>query len=45
MKLQYVVTEEWIGDVLMKALVRVKFKYFKEKLGFLQIEVSPKRKL
>ena len=39
MKLQYVVMEEQIADVLMMPLVRVKFKYFKEKLGVLQIEV------
>ena len=34
-KLQYVVTEEHIANVLMKPLARVKFKYFKEKLGVL----------
>ena len=44
MKLQYVVMEEHIVDVLMKPLVRVKFEYFREKLGVLQIEVSSKRK-
>ena len=43
-KLQYVVTEEQIADVLMKPLARMKFKYFKEKLGVLQIEISPKGK-
>ena len=43
-KLQYVVTEEQIADVLMKPLARLKFKYFREKLGVLQIEVSSKRK-
>ena len=43
-KLQYVVTEEQIDDVLMKPLARLKFKYFKEKLGVLQIEVSSKGK-
>ena len=43
-KLQYVVMEERIADVLMKPLARVKFKYFREKLGVLQIEVSSKGK-
>ena len=44
-KLQYVVmTKEQIADVLMKPLARVKFEYFREKLGVLQIKVSSKRK-
>ena len=34
-KLYYVVTEEQIADVLMKPLARVKFEYFREKLGVL----------
>ena len=34
-KLQYVATEEQIADVLTKTLARVKFEYFKEKLGVL----------
>ena len=34
-KLQYVTTDEQIDDVLMKPLTRVKFEYFKEKLGVL----------
>ena len=38
------VMEEHIVDVLMKPLARLKFKYFREKLGVLQIEVSSKRK-
>ena len=42
--LQYVATEEHIADVLMKPLARVKFEYFREKLGVLQIEVSSKRR-
>ena len=33
-KLQYV-TEEQITNVLMKPLARVKFEYFREKLGVL----------
>ena len=43
-KLQYVATEEQIADVLMKPLARVKFEYFREKLGVLQIEVSSNKK-
>ena len=43
-KLKYVATEEQIANVLMKPLARVKFEYFKEKLGVLQIEVSSKGK-
>ena len=34
-KLEYVTTEEHIADVLMKPLARVKFEYFREKLGVL----------
>ena len=43
MKLQYVATEEQIADVLMKPLARLKFEYFRERLGVLQIEVSSQR--
>ena len=43
-KLQYVATEEWIADVLTKLLDKVKFKYFREKLGVLQIDISSKEK-
>ena len=43
-KLQYVAMEEQITDVLMKPLARVKFEYFKEKLGVLQIKVLSKGK-
>ena len=43
-KLQYVATDKQIADVLMKPLARVKFEYFKEKLGVLQIKVPPKGK-
>ena len=39
-KLQCVATEEQIADVLTKPLAKVKFEYFREKLGVLQIEVS-----
>ena len=43
-KLQYVAMEEQIANVLMKPLARVKFKYFRDKLHVLQIEVSSKGK-
>ena len=43
-KLQYVVMNEQIADVLTKPLARVKFDYFREKLGVLQIEVPSKGK-
>ena len=43
-KLQYVVTEEQKADVLTKPLAKVKFEYFREKLGVLQIKVSSKGK-
>ena len=35
MKLKYVVTEEKIADVLTKPLARLKFEYFRDKLGVL----------
>ena len=34
-KLQYVVMDNQIVDVLMKPLAKVKFEYFREKLGVL----------
>ena len=43
-KLQYVVMDKQIVDVLTKPLAKVKFEYFKEKLGVLQIEVPSKGK-
>ena len=43
-KIQYVTTEEQIADILTKPLARLKFKYFRENLGVLQIEVSSKGK-
>ena len=33
MKLQFVAAEEQITNVLTKPLVRVKFEYFKERIG------------
>ena len=34
-KLLYVATKEYIADVLTKPLARLKFEYFREKLGVL----------
>ena len=42
-KLQYVAMEEQIADVLMNPLARMKFEYFRERLGVLQIEASSQR--
>ena len=42
MKLQYVAMDEHIANVLTKPLARVKFEYFREKLGVLHIKVSSK---
>ena len=42
--LLYVSTDEQIAVVLTKPLVRVKFEYFREKLGVLQIKVPSKGK-
>ena len=41
-KLQYIATNKQIDDVLTKPLSIVKFEYFREKLGVLQIEVPSK---
>ena len=43
-KLHYMEIEDKIADVLAKPLERVKFEYFREKLGVLQIKVPSKRK-
>ena len=43
-KLQYVVKDKHIADVLTKPLARVKFDYFREKLRVLQIKVPSKGK-
>ena len=42
--LRYVATDEHIANVLTKPLARVKFEYFRDKLGVLQIEVPSKGK-
>ena len=44
MKLQDVAMDEQIVDVLMKPLTRMKFEYFREKLGVIHIEVPSKGK-
>ena len=44
MKLQYVVMDQQIVDVLTNTLAKLKFEYFREKLGVLQIEVPSKGK-
>ena len=45
MKLQYVATDEQIADVLNKPLARVKFEYFRDKLGVVQIGVHRAKKV
>ena len=42
-KLQYVATREKIVDVLRNPLARLKFKYFREILGVIQIKIPRKR--
>ena len=44
MKLLYVATNEQIADLLNKPLARVKFEYFRDNVGVLQIEVPSKGK-
>ena len=44
LKLQYVVTEKKIADVLTKPLARVKFEYFRERIGVLMIEDISRKK-
>jgi hypothetical protein len=43
MNLQYVVANEQIADVLTKPLSRVKFVYFRDKLGVVQKDIPGKR--
>ena len=42
-KLQYEVTDDHIVNVLTNILAKVKFKYFRERLGVLEIEIPRKR--
>ena len=44
MKLQYIAADDQIADMLKNPLARVNFKYFRENLGVLQIEVPSKGK-
>jgi hypothetical protein len=41
-KLQYVSTDEQVGNVLTKPLSRVKFEYFQDKLGIVQKDLPRK---
>ena len=41
--LKYVPTEEQVADVLTKPLSRVKFEYFRDKLGVVRKDLSQKR--
>ena len=43
LKLQYVATDTQIADVLTKPLARVKFEYFREKLGVSRSRFLPRR--
>ena len=43
MKLQYVATDEQIADVLTKPLSKVKFEYFRGKLGVASKDIPRKR--
>ena len=43
MKLQYVAKKVQIYDAFTNPLARVKFKYFRERLGMIQIEIPQKR--
>jgi hypothetical protein len=42
-KLQYVATDEQIADVLTKPLLKIKFEYFRDKLGMVQKDFPRKR--
>ena len=42
-KIQHVVTDEKILDVLSKPLPRVKLKYFRDKIGVVEIGVHRKK--
>jgi hypothetical protein len=39
-KLQYISTEEYVANVLTKPLFRVKFEYFRDKIGVVQKDFS-----
>ena len=41
-KLQYVSTDEQVADVLTKPLSRIKFEYFRDKLGVVRKDLPRK---
>jgi hypothetical protein len=43
-RLQYIATDEQVADVLTKPLSRVKFEYFRDKLGVIQKDFSNSEK-
>jgi hypothetical protein len=43
-KLQYIATDEQVADVLTKPLSKVKFEYFRDKLGVVQKDFSNSEK-
>lgn len=45
MKLQYIIIDEQISDILMKALMKSKFFFFRDKLGVVQNTFLSKREL
>ena len=42
-KIKYVPIEEQVADVLTKPLARIKFEYFRDKLGVVRKDLSRKR--
>ena len=42
-KLQYVATDEQVANVLTKPLSKMKFEYFRDKLGVVQKDIPRKR--
>ena len=42
-KLKYVPIEEQVADVLTKTLARVKFEYFRDKIGVVRKDLHKKR--
>jgi hypothetical protein len=42
LKLQYISTDELVADVLTKPLSRVKFEYFRDKLGIVRKDLPRK---
>jgi hypothetical protein len=44
-KLQYVATDEHIADLMTKPLSKIKFEYFRDKIGMVQKDIPRKREL